>query len=47
MPIDLILGDRKIREQLTEWTPIRDLESSWQNELQAFEEMRKTFLLYA
>jgi len=46
MPIDLILGDRQIRKQLTEMTPIHDLESSWQKELKAFEEMRKTYLLY-
>ncbi len=46
MPIDLILGNQQIRKQLTEMTPIADLESSWQKDLQAFEEMRKTYLLY-
>jgi uncharacterized protein YbbC (DUF1343 family) len=46
MPIDLILGDRRIRKQLTEMTPIAELEASWQKELRAFEEMRQDFLLY-
>jgi uncharacterized protein YbbC (DUF1343 family) len=46
MPIDLILGDQRIRERLTKMTPITDLESSWHKELQAFDEMRKTYLLY-
>jgi uncharacterized protein YbbC (DUF1343 family) len=45
-PIDLILGDRRIRKQLTEMTPIAELEASWQKELRAFEEMRQDFLLY-
>ncbi len=46
MPIDLILGDREIRKKLTAMTPVADLESSWQKELQAFEQVRQAYLLY-
>jgi uncharacterized protein YbbC (DUF1343 family) len=46
MPIDLILGDGRIREQLSAMLPVTDLESSWRQELQAFEETRRAFLLY-
>jgi uncharacterized protein YbbC (DUF1343 family) len=46
MPIDLILGDGKIREHLSAMLPITDLESSWRQELHAFEETRRAYLLY-
>ena len=46
MPIDLILGDRKLRERLAAMEPVTDLEASWNQDLQAFEQMRRAFLLY-
>jgi uncharacterized protein YbbC (DUF1343 family) len=47
MPIDLILGDRQLRERLAAMEPIADLEASWHQDLQAFEQMRRSFLLYS
>lgn len=46
MPIDLILGDRQLRERLAAMEPITDLEASWRRELRAFEQMRQASLLY-
>jgi uncharacterized protein YbbC (DUF1343 family) len=46
MPIDLILGDRQLRERLAAMQPLTDLEASWRRDLQAFEQMRRAFLLY-
>lgn len=46
MPIDLITGDGEIRKQLTEMTPVADLETAWQENLQAYEEMRQAFFIY-
>ncbi len=46
MPIDLILGDEQIRIALTNMTPISTMASSWQDELEAFDDLRKNFLLY-
>jgi len=46
MPIDLILGDRKLRKQLEAMVPIETLESQWQDGLNAFERLSQTYLLY-
>jgi uncharacterized protein YbbC (DUF1343 family) len=46
MPIDLILGDRHLRERLAALQPLTNLEASWRHDLQAFEQMRRAFLLY-
>jgi len=46
MPIDLILGSRKIRERLEGLETIASLEHSWQKELSDYDEMRKAFFLY-
>ena len=46
MPIDLILGDARIRKSIEAMTPVADLEASWQDELSAFKEVRRTCLLY-
>ncbi len=46
MPIDLILGNGLIRQQLAEMTPVADLESAWQNDLQAYKDLRQTYFLY-
>lgn len=46
MPIDLILGDVKIREELEAGMPLDDIVHSWQAELDAFAALRKGFFLY-
>ncbi len=46
MPIDLILGDRNLREKLAAMVPIDILESQWQEGLEAFEHLRQPCLLY-
>jgi uncharacterized protein YbbC (DUF1343 family) len=46
MPIDLILGDRQLRERLTAMEPVDDLEASWHRDLEAFEQTRRAHLLY-
>lgn len=47
MPIDLILGGQQIRTQLSDMKPVTALESDWQSELDAFDDLRKAYLLYA
>jgi uncharacterized protein YbbC (DUF1343 family) len=46
MPIDLILGDRQLRERLSALDSIAQLEESWRQDLLSFEQMRRPFLLY-
>ncbi len=46
MPIDLILGDRDLREQIEGMVPVGTLESQWQEGLQSFERLRQTCLMY-
>jgi len=46
LPMDLILGDRKVRNQLEEGRPIGEIEKSWRYELQNFDNTRKKYFLY-
>jgi uncharacterized protein YbbC (DUF1343 family) len=46
MPIDLIIGDRGIRERLENLDPIDEIEADWQEELNRFIEISKEFQLY-
>ena len=46
MPIDLILGDRDIRERLENLEPVEEIEADWQEELDRFIEISKEFQLY-
>jgi uncharacterized protein YbbC (DUF1343 family) len=46
LPMDLILGSRKIREKLCAMTGITTLEDLWQRDLQAFKERSSTCYLY-
>ena len=46
MPIDLIIGDRRIRERLENLDPIEEIEADWQEELNRFKEIRRDFYLY-
>ena len=46
MPIDLIIGDRSIRERLENLDPVEEIEAGWQEELNRFKEIRRDFFLY-
>ncbi|MGR0479935.1 MAG: exo-beta-N-acetylmuramidase NamZ family protein [Candidatus Electronema sp. V4] len=46
LPIDLILGDRAVREAVENGADIIELERSWQEELSAFDERRHAVFLY-
>ena len=46
MPIDLIIGDRRIRERLEDLEPIEATEADWQPELERFKEISRQFHLY-
>ncbi|MGD9366267.1 MAG: DUF1343 domain-containing protein [Desulfobacteraceae bacterium] len=46
MPIDLIIGDPKLRQQLSEMVPMSVLESNWQDGLSAFDTLRQRYFLY-
>jgi uncharacterized protein YbbC (DUF1343 family) len=46
LPMDLILGDRQVRQALEQGENIMDLENSWQNDLDVFEKLRREVFLY-
>lgn len=46
LPVDLILGSRRLRQALEEGEEIMALEASWQQELMEFNEMRRAYFLY-
>lgn len=46
LPMDLILGDKKVRKALENGTEIADIEKGWQAELLDFEQVRQKYLLY-
>ncbi len=46
MPIDLIIGDRGIRERLENLEPVEEIEADWQEELDRFIAISKEFQLY-
>ena len=46
LPIDLILGERKIRQQLEAGLPLEEMETDWQHGLHEFEKLRHNYLLY-
>lgn len=46
LPMDLIIGDRGIREDLENGVPIIELERGWQAELDHYRERRRAVLLY-
>jgi uncharacterized protein YbbC (DUF1343 family) len=45
-PIDLILGDQQVRLRLEGWEPVDAIESSWQEDLTAYDDMRRKYFLY-
>jgi uncharacterized protein YbbC (DUF1343 family) len=46
MPIDLIMGDRDVRQRLEAFEPIGQIEASWQADLDQFRTIRRSYLLY-
>ncbi len=46
LPIDLIIGDSKIREKLEAQISLGEIETTWQGELEAFKEIRQKVLQY-
>jgi uncharacterized protein YbbC (DUF1343 family) len=46
LPIDLIIGDGKIRSRLENMEPIETIIESWQAELHEFFEISRRFHLY-
>ena len=46
LPMDLILGDRKVRQNIEQGQNIMDMEKSWQNDLHDFEKLRQDVFLY-
>jgi len=46
LPMDLILGDRRVRGEVEAGADIVELERSWRKDLEAFAELRRSVLLY-
>ena len=46
LPMDLILGDKKVRRTIEQFRSIMDMEKSWQNDLVAFDKLRQKVFLY-
>lgn len=46
LPMDLILGDQKVRKALEAGQPLKELEAGWQEGLQEFKDVRMKYLLY-
>ncbi len=47
LPIDLIIGDKKIRRRIENFDAIGDIENSWRKELDSFIALSRTFYLYS
>jgi len=46
LPMDLILGDKTVREKLEDGVPVTELEKEWQDPLNEFNQGRQNYLLY-
>ncbi|WP_245590227.1 exo-beta-N-acetylmuramidase NamZ family protein [Desulfobulbus elongatus] len=46
LPMDLIIGDRAVREHLEAGVPVVELERGWQRDLDEYRERRRAVLLY-
>jgi uncharacterized protein YbbC (DUF1343 family) len=46
LPMDLIIGDQKVRHQIESGMPITDIVSTWQASLAAYQQMINPFILY-
>nr|MDA8165528.1 DUF1343 domain-containing protein [Desulfobacteraceae bacterium] len=47
LPLDLILGNTRVRQAVAAGADLLELEASWQPGLQEFAELRRQFLVYA
>ena len=46
LPIDLILGDRDIRQRLESREPLDDIIASWKEKTDEFQRMSQSYYLY-
>jgi uncharacterized protein YbbC (DUF1343 family) len=46
LPMDLIIGDRQVRQAIEQGQSIMDIEKSWQNDLNDFDKLRQEVFLY-
>ena len=46
LPIDLIIGDREIRQLVEQQIPLEDIRQSWSKQLSEFSEMSRSYHLY-
>lgn len=46
LPMDLIIGDRRVREALEQGVSIQEMEQGWQEELEAYQQRSRAVLLY-
>jgi uncharacterized protein YbbC (DUF1343 family) len=46
LPIDVILGDRRVREDLEKGRPVMEIEREWSKDLNDFMKVRTRYLLY-
>jgi uncharacterized protein YbbC (DUF1343 family) len=46
LPIDLIIGDRRVREALEQGVPIQEIEQGWSDELEAYQQRCRAVYLY-
>ena len=46
LPIDLIMGDRRVRRQIENMEPIEKIQASWQEELDSFKAVSREYHLY-
>ena len=46
MPVDLIIGDKDLREGIEQQKDINELENSWQKELEDFKKIAQRYFLY-
>jgi uncharacterized protein YbbC (DUF1343 family) len=46
LPMDLILGDRTVREKLQQGRAVEQLEDEWSAELELFDQRRKNYFIY-
>jgi uncharacterized protein YbbC (DUF1343 family) len=46
LPIDILAGSSRLREQIEAAVPVREIARSWEDDVAAFDRLRRRFLLY-
>ena len=46
LPMDLIIGDQRVREALEQGVPVQEMEQGWQEELEAYQQRCRAVFLY-